>query len=327
MRLDHLIWQTQTPIVRLTDFISEQAKVKKIALYVFSSASFFVGGTLALTSFSGTLLSLPFFGLTYLFFKVALRIKDYQDLSALKTFQKEAKDLSFSSLIQEHQGLDPIFIHEILSKKEIREKFQKEHLGKMLSSLLHEYPISYLLKYHLYNESEIREKFYAELMKSDQMSDFHSLFGDMILSELSRSDVISSKEYEDLISFQIQEEELDIAQRVHLLQLEAQYAGRRGFLLMNLEESLKKEKEILQKLLSQKNTASSLIVRGHQRQIKALEGEKMRIEKDPLLGSDLESKYKKAKIELQNNHLEGKKKLKEAFSFLKQSFSQSISTS
>src|SRR3989339_778872 len=153
--IDALLWQAQAPLVDVIGLLSKEAKIKKVALATFAAISSLFAIGLCTVSFSSSFLSLPLFGLSFLFFKVASRLKDYDNFAELQIMKQEAKNLDFFKLIQDHQGIEPILVHEIISHSELRLKFQSELKGRSLAKLLEDIPLSSIIKHHLLKREEI----------------------------------------------------------------------------------------------------------------------------------------------------------------------------
>ena len=104
--------QVETHLLYFAETVSSDVRVKKQALTALSCVSaIFALGVASLTFIwtlhpTASFLSLPFLCFSYIVYEIADRLKNYDDPFELQIMKAEALKMSFSELIQEHEGID-----------------------------------------------------------------------------------------------------------------------------------------------------------------------------------------------------------------------------
>lgn len=318
--------QIEIQVLHLAESAGHDVRIKKQALIALSAvASVFALAVLSVT-FMGSvyptvsLLSLPFLCFSWIVYQTADRLKNYDDPFELQIMKGEARRMSFSELTQEHQGIEPILQYRIVEPGFLRSKFLSECEGKALSAILQETPFSYVQKHGLMTKEQLRRFFVAELQQESCITDLCDRFGEFGLRELKRIGVISPSEYESLERVHAEEEKIESLRSSRLLQLDTQFFARRENLLSNLEKREKKGKEDLHKAQLQEKHVSLLTLYSLQKQLKAVQREKARVEQDSTIGKALQKEYETHKEEVFQEHQEKTQKVLQELQEIKGQF-------
>ena len=317
MSIYALVKQAELPFVEFSEVFSTEIKIRKIALVAISAVSALLAcGTFSAIligtfSFSFSLVSLPFFSISFLSFKASTRLKNYEDPLELYAMKEEAKCMSFSELIEEYQEIDSILSHNIVDLLILRSKFNLECDGKSLSEILAKTPLSYIRKYDLMTKESLKMLFQEELSEIVDIFDLFDRLKD--LGELKKFEVISVENYEFFESLYKQEETIQVEKRSSLISLNTRFLGRRECILADLERKEKRTKEELQKSYSQKIPVSFSFIRNLQGQLKSIQEEKIRVQNDESIGLDLQKEYDQMTTEVYKAFEEKQRKIREQF--------------
>jgi hypothetical protein len=313
--LDAVKNQVETRVLDFADTISSDVKIKKQALTALSSvAAIFALGLVSLT-FIGTLsttvslLSLPFLCFSYVIYETADRLKNYDDPFELQLMKSQAVRMSFSDLIEDHEGIDPILEYKIVSLEMLRSKFLTECEGKTLSVIFEKTPLSYVRKYGLLSKEQIRNFFLIELRQESSVTSLCNRLGKFGLLELKRAEVIAPSEYEALERVHAEEEKIDKRCSSRLLEIDTQFFARREHLLSDLAKKEKKASDRIHHLQIQEKPVSLNELYGLQKRLKAIQIEKGRVQQDESLGRALQQEYEACQKEIHQEHQEKIQKL------------------
>lgn len=97
--------------------------------------------------------------------RFAWNLKDYKDPKELRLMRKQAVNLSFDRLFEEH-GLKKIEEYSLVSPELLEQKFRKK-CEKGLSSVIKKYSFPTIMKHNIFSRQLLRELFYRE-MKATQ---------------------------------------------------------------------------------------------------------------------------------------------------------------
>jgi hypothetical protein len=300
--------QIETHVLHLAESVSPDVRIKKQALTALALVSSVFALSVLSITFMGivyptvSFLSLPFLCFSWVVYQMGTCLKNYDDPFELQIMKAEARRMSFSELLHEHQGIDPILQYKIVSHSFLCSKFLSECEGKSLSTILHETPFSYVQKYGLMTKEQIRKFFIAELCNENSITNLCDRFGEFGLRELKRTEVISPSEYESLERIHAEEEKIDSLRSSRFLQLDTQFFARRNNLLSDLARREKEAKEELHKAHVQETSVPLSTIYGLQKQLKAIQKEKNRVEQDENLGKSMQKDYDRCTEEVSQEH-------------------------
>lgn len=318
--------QVEAKVLHLAESASLDVRIKKQALTALSAiAALFAVGVLSMTIMGAvyptiSLISLPFCCFSWVLYQTIDRLKDYDDPFELQIMRGEARRMSFSELVYEHQGIDSILQHKIVEPAFLRSKFLVECEGKALSALLKEMSFSYMEKYKLMTKEQMRNFFILELQTANSITNLLDCYGEFGFRDLKRLEVISFFEHEDLERLHAEEERIEDWKRTTLLQLDTQFFARRENLVLDLQVREKKKKEELQNIILQERTIPLQTLHSLQKQLKDLQKELARIEQDETIGKALQTEYDIRKEEIYREYREKNLKISEELQIIKNRF-------
>jgi hypothetical protein len=299
----------QSPLLEKS-FSLTQTKVKKYALAALgvlaslascASLSFVLAG---LASYPFALFTIPFFYFAKKALSLSESIKDYEDPFQLQRMQEEARFLSFLELREEHFGIENVLFYKVMTPSELRSKFWTEYETLCFSQIIRQYPLTYIKRYGLMTDKQLKNRLYLELSELKQLSDVLERFGRERIEELERFKILSSEEAEKLHSLCRQIELFEEESLKQDLEIHLHYLGRREHILEELDK----------KLNSLENKKESF-------ETKVLVFEKVKIESDPSIGRSLQNEYEaKKKACLEERQLLKRKIFEELSLFLQLHF-------
>lgn len=324
--LDVARQEVETHIMHFAESVGSDVRIKKHALIALAAVSgLFALGILSIT-FVGVIyptvsfLSVPFLCFSWVTYQMADLLKNYDDPFELQIMKAEARRMSFSELVREHQGIDPLYKYKIVSPLALRSKFLSEYEGRSLSAIFRHTSFSYVQKYELMTIEQIRKFFIAELQDEISITNLCDRFGEFGLRELKRAKVISPTEYEALERIHAEEEKIESQQSSRLLQLETQYFARRENLIQDLLRREKERTEELHKAHAEEREIDLTTLHRLQKQLSAIQSEKKRIEQDESLGKALQSEYEIRKDEIYQEYCKNAEKLLQDLKEMKSQF-------
>lgn len=225
----------------LSDQFLTEVKVKKVALTVFGVLfSFFACATISAT-LTGViplplaLFSIPFLVFSHKAFLMESQIKDYGDVFSLQQMQEAARWMSFSKLKEEHGGLTHLLLYKVITPLDLRHKFISEYENVSLSQLLKEFPLSYIKKYGLASDLQLREKLCIELSETLELKTLYENFKNFEKWELENFNIISSDENLKLRELLEGLKKVEEEKQKGLIQIHTRYFERRDNILKDLE--------------------------------------------------------------------------------------------
>ncbi len=319
MTIEALIHDIKAPCLVLLENLSSDIKIQKIALAALSAVSALLASSVVAAvstgvfSFSLLPICIPFAACSFLAFQILADLKDYNDPLELHAMREKAKILQFSEILQEHGSLEKVFAYKIIDPTQLRAKFFLEQEEALLSKLLSTSSFSSLKKYHLLSLEKAKELFVKEMREMENVSALYERFSAPVLYELAKENVIESNVYEALEECLVHEEKVAEEKRQKLINIHLSYLERRECILAELERKEKKGQDDIHKAYASSKPVPSSFLKSLQNQLKAIEIEKLRVEKDPTIGEERQKLYDEALVAIYEEFSSKELENKEAF--------------
>lgn len=228
-----------------SSFYFTHAKVKRCALIALAliatlATAALVGVVIAgVVSWPFVFITIPLVVIAFFSFRGGFAIKDYDDPKECKTMRKKAEGWSFSEIKQEHSEMRNML--KVFSLETLQDKFAIQYKHALLSEVIRDYSLEYVLDYQLISLEDVKGKFLSEVRVSENIDEVYQKFGHC-LSRLSAAKIISPEMRDAL---QKNYEAKGNWSREKVLELDAlhhKYSGRQECLFRELDKEADQER-------------------------------------------------------------------------------------